>query len=86
MGRRCAEGEEAEFITAVYSGKKGVPVFKIVEACEGGGVHEVLEEELSGVVGGDAGGQDTADAAAGAGEFPVEFGEDGVYIYPSPTA
>ncbi len=83
-GAPC-QGEEAEFVAAVHRREESFSVLEVKEAHKLPAVHEIAEEVLVGVVGGNTGGDDDAGPTAGLEESTHPFGKDrvGVDIAPS---
>ena len=73
-------------IAAVNARKKILLVLEVEQAHKRLLLHHVLEEELGGVVGGDAGGQDAADAAPVVQQAAHALGEDGIDVDVAPAA
>lgn len=70
----------------MYAGEDGLAVLEVEERGETFMFDQRLEEELGGVIGGDARGDDDADAARLVDEIAVELGEERVCVYsPSST-
>ncbi len=66
LGTAASEGEQAEFVTAMYAGKERFTVFKIEQTGQLSLFYQIGEEELIGGVGGNAGRNDDASPSAGA--------------------
>ena len=78
---RVAHGQQAELVTAMHTGEDAAAVLEVVQAGQVAAPHQVGEELAIGEVGGDAGRDDDARAAARRQQAAIQLGEDRVGVH-----